>query len=374
MFQDNWQKQYFFHGDENKQIHNNIPFEARIADTKYKILDNGYTCYPFWDIQNIKTSLNIHTLTKNIDDDRTIKEIAVREINTTWGTALHVYSDGSMDKKFGHVGCSFVVPAFKYSHGFRLPGEASILSAELVAILVALEWVDEIKPNDVVIFSDCMSAIISLGKFNSDNKIVCDIQRTCLSLASQGIQIEIVWVPGHVGVSGNEWADVTAKKASTRTIIDIPLGLNMSELKTIHKIQMIQDWQEQWNKYNTQNTFKTIQKTVKMNMYDYDVTKDMEILFRRLRLGKCYFLNQYLYNINKHNDGLCATCRVMEDVRHFLLECTRYKRQREELKRVLQDEDIKFNRLDLVLLLKGKNPPVKEVIHFVNLNNVNFDC
>ena len=52
-----------------------------------------------------------------------------------------MYTDGIVDE-FGKVGCSLVIPYFKYAKGYRLPDGVFIFSAELIAIMLALEWMD----------------------------------------------------------------------------------------------------------------------------------------------------------------------------------------------------------------------------------------
>jgi ribonuclease HI len=268
-----------------------------------------------------------------------------------------------LDSNIRKVGCSVVVPVFKYSRGYRLPTGISIYSAELMAIYLALEWIDDVKPEDVVIFSDCMSAIGAISSFNQDNKIVCDIQRLHLSLHAQGIKVEIVWVPGHIDVFGNEWADLVAKKALDRKVVDIPVKLNKSECKSVFKKQMKKDWQKEWSKYKSTDILKIISSEIKLSMPNWKVPRDWEIQFHRLRLGKCRFLKSYLFFIGKHCDGKCDSCLCLDTVAHFLLDCRKYSNQRRSLKKNLQKVGIK--NVTVEGLLGGKYPPIGEVMKFI---------
>jgi ribonuclease HI len=276
-----------------------------------------------------------------------------------------VYTDGSVNKHDKKVGCSFVVPEFKYSRGFRLPGDSSILTAELIAIVMSLEWIDEVKPSNVVIFSDCMSAIMSVQKFNPDNKIVHDIQKLNKSLCEQGIMVEIAWVPAHVGVFGNEWADYVAKKASEYRKIDIHVKLNTSEVKNIYKAQMKIDWQTTWNNYNNNNNLRVIQPNIKLHMENWKVSRTLEVQFHQLRLGKSGYLNHFLHGIKQHPDGKCDRCGIKEDVKHFLLECDGFKSERKDLMETLEVMGFNVPICNMDSLLGGKNPPVSEVMNYV---------
>ena len=75
-----------------------------------------------------------------------------------------IYTDGSVDTKINAAGCSMFIPQLKYSKAIRLHNETSILfSAELTAILIALEWIEDVQPIETCIFSDCLSAIQAIS-------------------------------------------------------------------------------------------------------------------------------------------------------------------------------------------------------------------
>ena len=80
------------------------------------------------------------------------------------------------------------------------------------------------RPTKTVIFSDCQAAIQAVHnpKRSSGQFVLTSIYdhvRTLLSLQKtptfDQIPIEIRWIPAHVGVPGNETADVEAKLAAT---------------------------------------------------------------------------------------------------------------------------------------------------------------
>jgi ribonuclease HI len=80
------------------------------------------------------------------------------------------------------------------------------------------------RPTKMVIFSDCQAAIqaVQNPKRSSGQSVLTNIYhhvRTLRSLQQtptfDQIPIEIRWIPAHVGVPGNEIADVAAKLAAT---------------------------------------------------------------------------------------------------------------------------------------------------------------
>ena len=60
-----------------------------------------------------------------------------------------------------------------------------------------------------MIFSDSLSALQALGKLKTDHPLLIQIQEF-LHNADQK-EIVFMWVPGHVGIRGNEAADRAAK-------------------------------------------------------------------------------------------------------------------------------------------------------------------
>ena len=57
----------------------------------------------------------------------------------------------------------------------------------------------------------------------SSHHLVQDIQFYLEKLTSKGYIIEFCWIPGHVGIEGNEHADRAAKEASQRRDVDFNL-------------------------------------------------------------------------------------------------------------------------------------------------------
>ncbi len=116
------------------------------------------------------------------------------------------FTDGSSD---GHrVGAAFVHNGEEVS--FRLNDSASVLDAEMMAILAALA--DAARNQKVpVIHTDSMSAVKLLAKSDAcGNPAVWAIKKICERITGKPI---INWIPAHVGIEGNECADRAAKAA-----------------------------------------------------------------------------------------------------------------------------------------------------------------
>ena len=64
-----------------------------------------------------------------------------------------------------------------------------------------------------MIFSDSLSALQALGKLKTDHPLLIQIQELLHTVNSDQKEIVFMWVPGHVGIRGNEAADRAAKEA-----------------------------------------------------------------------------------------------------------------------------------------------------------------
>jgi len=132
-----------------------------------------------------------------------------------------IYSDGSQSEK-GYNGAGIFLTNSSFtdqeSQAWNLGTECEVYDAELFAIYKALQIsYKKLKLGsqifDIWIFSDSQSAIQrlkdSLKKLNLAlyEKIYKKIQK----IRKKAINIHIHWVPGHMGIYGNEKADEAAK-------------------------------------------------------------------------------------------------------------------------------------------------------------------
>ena len=76
---------------------------------------------------------------------------------------LQIYTDGSKDSAANTAGCAFTIPKlYKSLTEIQITPQLTVYTSELIAILKALQWILENKPEKVVILTDSLSAIQSL--------------------------------------------------------------------------------------------------------------------------------------------------------------------------------------------------------------------
>ena len=112
----------------------------------------------------------------------------------------------------------------------RLSEGVSVFTAELMAIVWALEWVEEVQPGQVVVCSDSAAVLMTLGegKLGVRSDLVVELLVLLYKIEKAGGEVVFLWVPSHVGVEGNEVADGAAKRALRREV-DVEIARGVQE-------------------------------------------------------------------------------------------------------------------------------------------------
>ena len=92
----------------------------------------------------------------------------------------------------------------------------SIYTAELYAILLALNDLSKQQHKHYLLFSDSLSSLSSIVNKKLEHPITLKILLKYHNLITCSFNIIFCWLPSHVGISGNEKAD---KAASNKPIL-----------------------------------------------------------------------------------------------------------------------------------------------------------
>lgn len=77
---------------------------------------------------------------------------------------MALYKSIQMQNTGDQVGVAFNLPELKIKVGKMLNNGLSVYTGEMLALLLAVQWVEENKPLWTIICSDSSSSLASLGK------------------------------------------------------------------------------------------------------------------------------------------------------------------------------------------------------------------
>ena len=302
------------------------------------------TKYPPWTLKTINICLKGATSHRNTNAN-IIRGKFMEHNEAHHRRTQHIYTDGS--KINNKVGYAAVTP-YGTIRG-SLPDSASVFTAELHALKAALRVINERKENRWTVFSDSQSALDKIENYKSNHPIAKDIQDLLTEAQNQKKLIVFCKVPAHVGIRGNERADIAAKEAteipgkSTETI-------PYRDIFQSIKMNLRDRWQEQWNYQEAK--LRNIKPTIK---YWPVPTKQRshEVKITRLRIGHTRLTHGHY--MERRAAPTCSYCpHKILTIKHFLIDCQKYDQERYKynLDRELKD-------------LLGENCEVEKVVAYL---------
>jgi ribonuclease HI len=298
-----------------------------------------YFTTPYWQTKSLNINTNLQEKLLKLNSNFVADEID--DIILKYDGKKIIYTDGSV--KDGKAGIAIYFQDDESIYQYRLTDGTPINSAELVAIKKALELSIDSNQSSIAIFTDSLSAINKLSEINdkSGSDQMNEIHILVRRFQEQNRTIDLVWIPSHRGIHGNEVADKNAKDALNHPQVDIEISKTVDDIKQLIDIHTINQWQLMFNQSITGAEYKKINPTITKKIKYSCANRQQETCITRLRLGKCC-LNKYLYQINRHLDGLCDKCRVPETIEHALTSCETNKDLIETLKKICMEMKMIF--------------------------------
>ncbi|GBN54709.1 hypothetical protein AVEN_206940-1 [Araneus ventricosus] len=109
----------------------------------------------------------------------------------------------------------------------KLHSSCSVFTAEIIAVLFALEEISDRSQRYFIVYTDSLSVLQSLSSFYPhphNHPLVLNVLDLFNKLALRGFNIMLCWVPSHVRIVGDAQADRAAKLAVAPMDITIPVG------------------------------------------------------------------------------------------------------------------------------------------------------
>ena len=266
---------------------------------------------PPWTLHQPRVNLDLSKLCKK-DTSSLVFIQKYNEIKDEHSYCTPIYTDGSKDND--RVGCAAIISNISIKQ--RLPSNASIFTAEIKAIDLALDAIAEGEDDHFIIFSDSLSVLLSLENKKLDNPLVVNLLHKLHLLSIAHKTIFFCWIPSHIGIRGNEAADVAAKESLDFNIT--PSQVPYTDLKPHINSFIANKWQERWSSCPDNKLFK-IKPTLGVWPPGFRNSRKEEVVLSRLRIGHTYFTHSYI--LRQEDPPECTACQEIYSVRHVLIDC-----------------------------------------------------
>ena len=243
---------------------------------------------------------------------------------------IEIYTDGSKNDKGVGAGVSIYYERNNNSIRRKLHNYGSIFTAELYAIKLALLRLKTSYNLSCTIYSDSLSAIQAIQN-QAKNRLILEIREIIPQLTKRKIKVTLCWIPGHVGISGNEEADKLAKEATNLNSASTQ-ELPPSDIKPIIKQKLRQIWKEEWENERSVKS-KEIFDSPLHHPLNLGIKRREANVITRLQIGHTRLTHTHLYNRqrpeNEEDDDedreiqdlRCDHCGGHLTVKHILVLC-----------------------------------------------------
>ena len=269
-----------------------------------------------------------------------IKNHVLNLLSTIYKDYVKIYTDGSKTQHPDRTAAALVIPEQQIQLGSRLPNQCSIYTAEFWAIFKALKLTQDQQYKNTLIISDSLSVLKTLDSQQSKGRdnLLKDVLLLIRNMTDLNQNIEFLWIPSHIDISGNEQADSAAKNKLTDSDIS-NIDYSVPELYSIITKQINQKWQKEWNLCPRGRLLYLIQPTVSRGIKGPILNNThYQYIINRIRTGKTLLassLGQYIADLNT-NGTKCPHCNCIENLQHIFNSCYKYKLQRNQLKNSLR--------------------------------------
>ena len=250
---------------------------------------------------------------------------------------IRVYTDGSKRDEKASFGVWYTAgnnqSPFSGMISRRIADDSSIFTAEIAAIFRTMLLIKDNSHHhkNFVIFCDSKSVLECLETQESKNPHMIRLLDSIQWLKRKGYSIKFCWVPSHVGIRGNEIADLLAKGALNDPP---PMHLKVPYTDFIPKVKTYVRnlWKQRW--IDNHNNRRTGNKLFRFNpelkpFYITGLCRKDEVVIHRIRIGHTRLTHRYLMEDPLKRIPPCNYCYQFDlTVEHLMVECQHFDRIR----------------------------------------------
>ena len=224
-------------------------------------------------------------------------------------TRTMVFTDGSHSVRGS--GCAVWSDHFQLVA--RLPADASVFTAELYAIFMALQFL-KTSCGQFVIYTDSLSAVTALQTLRRSSHYLLSRILTVFGDLPEG-KVLLEWVPSHMGIGGNEMADRLAGQSISLSRITNVQPSN-KELRHLILRNCHSTWSAEWAALPP--LYGGAKQELGLPPY-LQLPRHQQVPLARLRLH-CSQIS-HGHHIRRCQQPLCPPCQVPLTHEHFLVIC-----------------------------------------------------
>ena len=318
---------------------------CKTLNIPYKSKFNTQNLHPPWTFNNKVFIRSLQSYSKSTTTSDIYKQMFL-EIQNKYKDHKFIYTDGS--KTQNHIGYSVTTTntTVKIS---TLPQYSSVFTAEIIAITEAIKYAHT-QRGKFAICTDSLSSLDAISNLDNSSYYSNLIRKL---LNDKKNKVILIWVPGHMNIEGNEFADIQARSAGIFPTIITP-NHNQNDIskyiKNYYIKENINNLTENTSSWYKQTNPTSISIEHFLDSTHKHISRLDTIKILRLRLGHSRITHEYLMNPQKSN--ICIYCNTNTiSIKHILIECPYFLNIRNQI----------FNSIDPLNLLSTPN-----------INNINL--
>ena len=279
------------------------------------VMNIPYPPVPSWEL--LKANFDIDYLKQKKDDNINITaSLANLHIIEQYHDYLHIFTDGSLMETI--AGASFTIPSQKVKKSFYIGKNVSIFTAELIGVIQALKFIIDSSNHipKAVFFIDSKSVLYALKSFSLKTRpdLIIEASQIIHSLIESGTEVSLCWIPSHVGISGNEIADKSARDGVQRPEDSTKISVLLSVSEIYHILE-----KTMWKRLRDRSESRYKRK--KLHIPPWSVRTLSVSTFRSRMINSIYYrilLNALKTKFSKNVKCICGESFTLN---HALFYC-----------------------------------------------------